>query len=181
MTQKLENNDNANLINDSAAENMINNNSEKNQVNTNAKEDLNNKNGKDFPNTERSEEITIRPMKEEDYDKVRELWQTIGGFGIRSIDDSREDIVRFIRRNPDTSVVAQDPEGKIRPLLEDSECIYAYERLMDDKVITVACNWTQDEQDCSLFDDLCGEELISNYAEHKKGKLQPYEARVILH
>ena len=119
MTQKLENNDNANLINDSAAENMINNNSEKNQVNTNAKEDLNNKNGKDFPNTERSEEITIRPMKEEDYDKVRELWQTIGGFGIRSIDDSREDIVRFIRRNPDTSVVAQDPEGKIRPLLED--------------------------------------------------------------
>ena len=113
MTQKLENNDNANLINDSAAENMIYNNSEKNQININAKEDLNNKYKKDFPNTESPEEIAIRPMREEDYDKVRELWQTIGGFGIRSIDDSREDIVRFIRRNPDTSVVAQDPEEKI--------------------------------------------------------------------
>ena len=60
-----------------------------------------------------NEEILIRPMREEDYDRIRELWQTIGGFGIRSIDDSREDIERFIRRNPDTSVVAQTPEGKV--------------------------------------------------------------------
>ena len=71
--------------------------------------------------------------------------------------------------------------GIFRPLLEDSECIYAFERLLDGKVVTVACNWTEQEQDCSLFDDPDGEELISNYAEHKKGKLQPYEARAVLH
>ena len=46
---------------------------------------------------------------------------------------------------------------------------------------TVTCNFTDQEQDCTLFDDLAGEELISNYKEHKTGKLQPYEARVILH
>ena len=70
--------------------------------------------------------------------------------------------------------------GKFQGLLEDSETIYAYERHLDGQVLTVACNFTDQEQDCTLFDDLAGEELISNYKEHKAGKLQPYEARVIL-
>ena len=52
-------------------------------------------------------EVRIRPMLEEDYDAVRALWMTIRGFGIRALDDSREDVTRFIRRNPTTSVVAQ--------------------------------------------------------------------------
>ena len=53
------------------------------------------------------DEINIIPMKPEDYDDVRALWLTIRGFGIRALDDSREDIERFIRRNPTTSVVAK--------------------------------------------------------------------------
>ena len=57
-------------------------------------------------------EASIRPMTEQDYDAVRALWLTIRGFGIRALDDSREDVVRFIRRNPTTSVVAE-MEGKI--------------------------------------------------------------------
>ncbi len=52
-------------------------------------------------------EIEILPMTEEDYDEVRALWLTIRGFGIRALDDSREDVTRFIRRNPTTSVVAK--------------------------------------------------------------------------
>ena len=51
-------------------------------------------------------------MREEDYDDVRALWMTIRGFGIRALDDSREDVTRFIRRNPTTSVVAK-AEGRI--------------------------------------------------------------------
>ena len=51
-------------------------------------------------------------MTEQDYDAVRALWLTIRGFGIRALDDSREDVVRFIRRNPTTSVVAE-ADGKI--------------------------------------------------------------------
>ena len=50
---------------------------------------------------------TIREMQLEDYDKVYDLWMSIKGFGIRSIDDSREGVERFIKRNPTTSIVAQ--------------------------------------------------------------------------
>ncbi len=48
----------------------------------------------------------IRTMTIEDYDAVYELWMSIHGFGIRSIDDSREGVARFLARNPSTSVVA---------------------------------------------------------------------------
>ena len=58
------------------------------------------------------DEIQILPMAEADYDAVRALWMTIRGFGIRALDDSREDVVRFIRRNPTTSVVAR-ADGRI--------------------------------------------------------------------
>lgn len=59
-----------------------------------------------------SQEISIRPMEEADYEKVFELWKTIKGFGIRSMDDSREGVLRFIRRNPGISVVAET-KGRI--------------------------------------------------------------------
>ena len=52
------------------------------------------------------DDVQILPMREADYDAVRALWMTIRGFGIRALDDSREDVARFIRRNPTTSVVA---------------------------------------------------------------------------
>ena len=58
------------------------------------------------------EKYSIMPMTEGDYDEVRALWMTIRGFGIRALDDSREDIQRFIRRNPTTSVVAR-MDGRI--------------------------------------------------------------------
>ena len=58
------------------------------------------------------EKYSIMPMTEDDYDEVRALWMTIRGFGIRALDDSREDVQRFIRRNPTTSVVAR-ADGKI--------------------------------------------------------------------
>ena len=50
--------------------------------------------------------ILVREMTLADYDKVYELWMSIQGFGIRSIDDSREGVERFLKRNPTTSVVA---------------------------------------------------------------------------
>lgn len=85
---------------------------------------------------------------------------------------------KLIRLRHTTPIIVY---GTFRPLLADSEVLYAYEREMDGKVLTVAANWTDKEQECTLFDDLEGEELISNYDSHKAGILQPYEARVILH
>lgn len=54
----------------------------------------------------------LRVMQIEDYDKVHDLWMSIHGFGIRSIDDSYEGVKRFLKRNPTTSVVAE-ADGKI--------------------------------------------------------------------
>lgn len=56
--------------------------------------------------------MTVRTMKIEDYEGVHDLWMTIKGFGIRSIDDSKEGVARFLKRNPTTSVVAE-MDGKI--------------------------------------------------------------------
>ena len=66
-------------------------------------------------------EALIQPMREEDYDDVRALWLTIRGFGIRALDDSREDVVRFIRRNPTTSVVARVNGRIVGSILCDSD------------------------------------------------------------
>lgn len=51
-------------------------------------------------------DILVREMTMEDYDQVYRLWTEIKGFGIRSIDDSREGVARFLKRNPTSSVVA---------------------------------------------------------------------------
>lgn len=56
--------------------------------------------------------MNIREMKIEDYDNVFALWKTIKGFGIRSVDDSKEGIERFLKWNPGLSVVAEE-DGKI--------------------------------------------------------------------
>ncbi len=54
----------------------------------------------------------IRVMTIEDYEEVFALWMKIKGFGIRSVDDSREGIDRFLKRNPSTSIVAVE-DGKV--------------------------------------------------------------------
>ena len=56
--------------------------------------------------------MKLRTMTIEDYDEVFALWTKIRGFGIRSIDDSNEGIEMFLKRNPSTSVVAEE-DGKI--------------------------------------------------------------------
>lgn len=56
--------------------------------------------------------MKIRQMKIEDYEEVYHLWKRIRGFGIRSMDDSKKGIDRFLKRNPTTSVVAEEG-GKI--------------------------------------------------------------------
>lgn len=61
--------------------------------------------------------ITLRPMVIDDYDEVYALWMTIHGFGIRSIDDSKEGVERFIKRNPTTSVVALDGDKIVGAIL----------------------------------------------------------------
>lgn len=56
--------------------------------------------------------ITIRAMELEDFEGVHKLWMSIKGFAIRSIDDAKEGVERFLKRNPGISVVAEE-DGEI--------------------------------------------------------------------
>ena len=72
--------------------------------------------------------IRIRAMVIGDYEQVRHLWMTIHGFGIRSIDDTKEEVDRFLKRNPTTSVVAVCGEKVVGAILCGSDgrqgCFY---------------------------------------------------------
>lgn len=61
--------------------------------------------------------MIIREMRENDYNDVYKLWKTIQGFAIRSIDDSREGVSAFIKRNPTTSVVAIEDDKVVGAIL----------------------------------------------------------------
>ncbi len=54
----------------------------------------------------------IRKMTMGDYEEVYELWMSCTGMGLNNVDDSKEGICRFLKRNPDTCFVAED-SGKI--------------------------------------------------------------------
>lgn len=58
------------------------------------------------------QKTVIRVMTMEDYEQVHQLWMEIHGFGIRSLDDSKEGVERFLKRNPTTSMAAL-MDGKI--------------------------------------------------------------------
>lgn len=64
-----------------------------------------------------TEEVQIRPMTAADYEAVFDMWQSISGFGIRSVDDSKENILRFLERNPGLSVVAVHNERIVGSIL----------------------------------------------------------------
>ena len=56
--------------------------------------------------------MNIRVMTKQDYEKVYALWLSCKGMGLNDVDDSREGIARYLRRNPTTSFVAE-AEGNI--------------------------------------------------------------------
>lgn len=80
----------------------------------------------------------IRVMTIEDYDEVYKLWKKIRGFGIRSIDDSKEGVERFLRRNPTTSFVAVK-EGK------SSEVFSVV--MMEDREVSIMYVWMRHTED----------------------------------
>ena len=52
--------------------------------------------------------MIIRTMQISDYDAVYALWLSCKGMGLNSIDDSREGIARYLKRNPSTCFVAEE-------------------------------------------------------------------------
>ena len=131
--------------------------------------------------------MDIRVMKSEDYDKLYELWMTIKGFGIRSIDDSREGVTRFLKRNPTTSITAWDGDTLIGAILCGHDgrrgCLYhvcvrkGYRRQGVGKAMVVAftkndignafwnkIGWTERE-DLNYYDFTLNEKNITAFIE----------------
>lgn len=52
-------------------------------------------------------QMHIRSMTIDDYDAVYALWLSCKGMGLNNLDDSREGIERFLKRNPETCFVAE--------------------------------------------------------------------------
>ncbi|MDR3051877.1 MAG: GNAT family N-acetyltransferase [Oscillospiraceae bacterium] len=50
--------------------------------------------------------MKIRKFKIDDYDAVYALWRRTSGMGLNDVDDSREGIARYLKRNPHTCFVA---------------------------------------------------------------------------
>lgn len=51
--------------------------------------------------------MNIRNMLIKDYDEVYALWISCAGMGLNNLDDSRDGIAKFLKRNPDTCFVAE--------------------------------------------------------------------------
>lgn len=60
---------------------------------------------------------SIRLMRHEDYEPVYALWSQIDGMGLRSLDDSREGISRYLQRNPSTCFVAVEADAIVGVIL----------------------------------------------------------------
>lgn len=56
--------------------------------------------------------MLIRKMTIEDYEAVYQLWISTPGMGLNNLDDSREGIEKYLRRNPATCFVAEK-DGQI--------------------------------------------------------------------
>ena len=94
-------------------------------------------------------DFKIRQMTIDDYEEVYKLWQGIHGFGIRSIDDSKEGVDRFLKRNPGISTVAVADDKIVGAILCGHDgrrgCLYhvcvneAYRKCEIGKSMAVSC------------------------------------------
>lgn len=56
--------------------------------------------------------MNIRTMAAADYDAVYSLWLATPGMGLNDVDDSRDGILKYLARNPNTCFVAEE-NGRI--------------------------------------------------------------------
>lgn len=56
--------------------------------------------------------MEIVKMKISNYENIFKLWTSTPGMGLRNLDDSKEGIDKFLRRNPTTNFIAEE-DGKI--------------------------------------------------------------------
>ena len=77
--------------------------------------------------------MTIRIMTIDDYEGVYELWTSCAGVGLNNLDDSKEGIEKFLRRNPETCFVAEEDTEIVGAILagNDGRRGYIYHTAVD--------------------------------------------------
>lgn len=61
--------------------------------------------------------MQIRKMTIIDYEGVYKLWTNTPGMGMRSVDDSKEGVAKYLNRNPETCFVAESENEIIGVIL----------------------------------------------------------------
>ncbi|MBQ7840534.1 MAG: GNAT family N-acetyltransferase [Lachnospiraceae bacterium] len=59
----------------------------------------------------------IKKMRIENYEELFAMWKNTPNMGLRSLDDSKEGISFFLRRNPDTNFVAYEDNKLVGAIL----------------------------------------------------------------
>lgn len=59
----------------------------------------------------------IKAITMDDYPNLFELWRSVPGMGLRSLDDSEEGIYRFLKRNPKTNFAAYEDNQLVGAIL----------------------------------------------------------------
>lgn len=55
--------------------------------------------------------MIISIMTINDYEDLRQLWIDTPGMGLNEIDDSKEGIAKYLKRNPNTCFIAREGEN----------------------------------------------------------------------
>lgn len=66
-------------------------------------------------------EIIIRKMTIYDYEKVYDLWLSTPGMGLNDLDDSKEGIGLYLKRNPNTCFVAENGDEMVGVILSGND------------------------------------------------------------
>ncbi|MEZ3454577.1 MAG: GNAT family N-acetyltransferase [Oscillospiraceae bacterium] len=65
--------------------------------------------------------MQIRKMTIDDYEAVYGLWLSCKSMGLNTVDDSRDGIEKFLRRNPDTCFVAEYEDKIVGAIIAGSD------------------------------------------------------------
>ncbi len=65
--------------------------------------------------------MQIRKITLKDYEAVYGLWLSCKGMDLNTVDDSRDGIERFMRRNPDTCSVAESDDVIVGAIIAGSD------------------------------------------------------------
>ncbi len=65
--------------------------------------------------------MNIRKMILADYENVYQLWLSCKGMGLNNIDDSKEGISRFLKRNPETCFIAEENNNIIGVIIAGND------------------------------------------------------------